>query len=101
MKKLIYLLLPLMTSCSVTYIEVYHLEKHPINLNDTIYTQSTHWHIQNSNKEWECIEIPADTFSIVLSDTIVETTYMGTYKKKEHNTKWNLKKLESDGKKCH
>lgn len=101
MKNLLLGLVGIFSSCSVTYVEVYHIEKHPITFCDTIYTKPTHWHIQNYNKEWECVEIPADTVSIFLNDTIIEKTYMGTYKKKEHKTKWNLEELKCNGKKCH
>jgi hypothetical protein len=102
MKKffLIFALLVSLVSCRVTYVEVYYLQKYPVTLIDTIYSKPTHWHYRSCNETWECLEIPADTFYLTINDTLCERTYMGTYKKKEHDNKWDIKNLKCDGKKC-
>jgi hypothetical protein len=98
MKKLfsVGLLLMLLSSCKTTYVEVYYIEKHPVTWCETIYTDPNHWHFRGMNNEWNCVEIPADTFDIILNDTIVEKLYMGTYKKKEYEIKWNLKTIKTN-----
>jgi hypothetical protein len=101
MKKLVFLLIPLLTSCSVTYVEVYHIQKEPVTWCETIYVDPVHWHYRGLDNVWSCVEIPSDTIDIIINDTIVEKTYMGTYKKKEQNIKWNLKKFKCDGEQCH
>ena len=101
MKKLIFLILPFLTSCSVTYVEIYHIEREPVTWCETIYTDAVHWHYRGLDSEWNCVEIPSDTIDIMVNDTIVEKIYMGTYKKKEHKIKWDIKNYcKNEGKKC-
>ena len=100
MKKLFYLfgVILILTSCRTTYVEVYHIQKEPITWCETIYCEPIHWHFKSNDNEWNCVEIPADTIDIILNDTITEKIYMGTYKKKEHKLKWDIKNCCNNGK---
>jgi hypothetical protein len=103
MRKLIYFLLTfiILTGCRTSYVEVYHIEREPVTWCETIYTDPTHWHFRGIEGEWNCVEIPSDTFDIMINDTIVEKIYMGTYKKKEYKIKWDIKNYcKNEGKKC-
>ena len=99
MRRLFYLLsvILILSSCRTTYVEVYHIQEYPVTWYETIYCEPIHWHYQTNDCEWNCVEIPADTLDIIVNDTIVEKTYMGTYKKKEHNIKWDIKNCCKNG----
>ena len=102
MKKLLFIigLIFILIGCRVTYVDVYYVERYPIEWEDTLITQSDHWHYHN-NDEWICVEIPTDTFCLDIKDTIIVPTYMGTYKRNEYEIKWNLKTINKYGRrKC-
>ena len=103
MKKLLFitLLVLILVGCGTKRIEVYYIERFPIQWTDTLIQQPDHWHY-NSKDGWFCLEIPADTFCLDIKDTISVPIYMGTYKKKEYEIKWNLNTLNNyERKKCH
>ena len=103
MKKLFSIigLIFILIGCRTRYVDVYYIERYPIEWTDTLVQQPDHWHY-HSNDGWFCLEIPADTFCLDINDTIDIPTYMGTYKRKEYEIKWNLKTLNNyEGKKCH
>jgi len=82
MKTIFFLLsLFLITGCRTTYVEIYYVEKYPVHWQDTIIYKKDHWHIQDKDNSWFCLEIEPDTIALDIKDTICVPVYKGTYKK--------------------
>jgi hypothetical protein len=75
----------ILSSCRITYVEIYNVEKYPVSFQDTIYYKQEHWHFKDRDDVWVCVDLDADTAVIDFQDTICVPIYQGTYKKKNHN----------------
>jgi hypothetical protein len=87
MKKLIYFipLILILLSCGTTYIEVYYVEKFPLQWVDTVKTECLHWHYRDDNKVWYCIEDSVEINIYQNKDTIYLPIFMGRYRKEGYN----------------
>jgi hypothetical protein len=102
MKTFFYLILPLffLISCGVTRVEIYYVERYPVQWEDTVYFKPDHWHYNDNNDIWYCVEIEADTFVLDIRDTINVPILMCSYKKREHHLRWDLKNLNDESNNC-
>jgi len=91
--KIIFFVLGLisLSSCITCYKEIYHVEKHPVEWQDTIITKQDHWHFCDTKDNWYCVEIEPDTVILTLDDTIQETTLLAVYKEREYSLRWIIK----------
>jgi hypothetical protein len=86
----------LLFSCQKTIVEVYTVEKYPMDYTDTIISKPTHWHYRDINNNWNCMEIEQDTFVLQIKDTMYVRTLECVYRKKEYNQKWRINKIENE-----
>jgi hypothetical protein len=63
---------------------------------DTVYFEPDHWHYNDQSNNWHCVEIEADTFAFTFNDTIEVPILTCTYKKREYNTTWDLKRFKKN-----
>jgi hypothetical protein len=82
MKTIIFLLsFFFLVGCRTTYVEIYYVEKYPMYWRDTIIYNADHWHFQDRNNTWFCVDLEPDTLVLDMKDTLLIPTYKGTYKK--------------------
>lgn len=101
MKKVFLFILPLLllVSCQLTYVEVYNIERYPMEREDVYVSGPNHWHYCDKNNNWNCLELDVDTFRCVINDTIDVPIHQGTFKVKNYK---NINSQKKDGKgKCH
>jgi hypothetical protein len=101
MKKVFLFILPLLllVSCQLTYVEVYNIERYPMEREEIYISEPSHWHHCDKNNNWYCVETHVDTFTYIVNDTMDVPVYKGTYKMKEYK-KLILQK-ENGNTKCH
>lgn len=74
MKKLFFISLLLLSSCTKVYQEVWVVERYPIEWEEDIIIKSDHQHYKSEDGEWECLYFDNDTVCWHHYDTIVVRT---------------------------
>jgi hypothetical protein len=96
---LVIVLLFILLSCKTTYIEVYVVERYPVEWVDTLITKPSHWHFCDRNNQWVCVESFVDTLTYTVKDTMDVKIHQGTFKEKEY--KKLITQKENERKKLH